>query len=215
MKRYKILSFFLLIQIVLVKTLAFFPEFIEKWYSNGWYPKIAFLNRRLWGSIPISIGDIIYILLILMVLKWFWNNRKGFFKNWKANGLKIVSNFSIFYFVFHLFWGMNYYRIPLDKKLQIEKEYTREELVAFTEKMIETTNALHLEITKNDSLPVVIPYSNEAIFKLAQQGYQKLPAPLKEFQYETESIKPSLLRVLLSYMGFGGYLNPFTGAGSF
>ena len=37
-----------------------------------------------------------------------------------------------------------------------------------------------------------------------------MPKELKEFQYQNKSIKASLLSYPLSYMGFGGYLNPFT-----
>jgi hypothetical protein len=30
-------------------------------------------SRTILGSIPFSIGDCLYILLIFFVLKWFWN----------------------------------------------------------------------------------------------------------------------------------------------
>ena len=205
-----ILPILLILQITIVKTLAHFPEFIEEWYSKGLYPKIAFLSRNLLGWIPFSVGDLIYFILIVSLLRWIWKNRKGFIKNWKTNGLTILSCLSILYFSFHFLWGMNYYRVPLNEKLNIKKEYSVEELEAFTLKMISITNALHLLITQNDTLAVEIPYSDTEIFDLALNGYQKLPENLKEFQYKNKSIKGSLLSYPLSYMGFGGYLNPFT-----
>lgn len=210
MQKKHILPLLLVLQIVLVKTLAQFPTFIEEWYSNGLYPKMALLSRRILGWIPFSIGDIIYFILIFLLIRSIWKHRKGFFKNWKTNGLTVLSWLSIFYFLFHFLWGMNYYRIPLNEKLNIKKEYSIDELEAFTYKMISKTNALQKLITGNDSIAVKIPYSDTEIFNLAVNGYQNLPENLKCFQYTNKSIKASLLSYPLSYMGFGGYLNPFT-----
>ncbi|MDY0118957.1 MAG: DUF3810 domain-containing protein, partial [Bacilli bacterium] len=78
------------------------------------------------------------------------------------------------------------------------------------EKMTQKTNALQFEITKNDTTIVVIPYSDVEIYEKSLAGYNKLPEDLKEFHYENKSIKSSLFSLPLSYMGFGGYLNPFT-----
>lgn len=210
MNRKYIIPVLLVIQIILVKTLGLFPEFIEKAYSKGLYPKIAGLSRTVLGWIPFSVGDIMYMLLIVLLLRWIWLHKTGFFKHWKSNGLSVLSWLSVFYFFFHLLWGMNYYRVPIAQKLKLEKEYSIEELEAFTSKMIAKTNALQLQLAQNDTLAVVVPYTDDELFDLAQKGYEKLPASLQDYAYETKSIKPSLWRLPLSYMGFGGYLNPFT-----
>lgn len=206
----KTLAILLLVQIILVKTMGAFPNFIEKWYSNFWYTYVSKASRFTLGKIPFSVGDIMYLILIFLLIRWIWKHRKGFFKQWKSNGIAVLSWISVFYFFFHLLWGMNYYRVPLDEKLQIDKEYTEAELIAFTEKMIVKANAIHLQITQNDTVKVVIPYSEEEIFEKAVLSYDYLPENLQEFKYHTPSIKASLLRIPLSYMGFGGYLNPFT-----
>ena len=210
MKRKFILPLFLVIQIIVVKTIGLFPDFVETWYSKGLYPKLAFVSRNALGWLPFSFGDVIYFILILLLFRWIWKHRIRFFKEWKTNGLAILSWVSVFYFFFHLLWGMNYYRIPLHEKLQIEKEYSKNQLEAFIEKMIVKSNELQFKITKNDSLAVKIPYSDEEIYNLALKGYENLPIDLQEFKYEHKSIKSSLFSYPLSYMGFGGYLNPFT-----
>lgn len=210
MNRKYILPLLLFVQISIVKTVAFFPETIENYYSNGFYRIVSKGFRWLFGGLSFSFGDVMYGVLIFILIKWFINNRKGFLKNWKTNSLKFLSVLSIFYFCFHLFWGMNYYRIPLIEKLQISQEYSISDLEAFTEKMIVKSNELQLRITSNDTVAVINPYSEEEIFKLAQNGYYKLPKELKTFEYHTKSIKKSLFSLPLSYMGFGGYLNPFT-----
>lgn len=210
MKRKFILPLFLLIQIIVVKTIGLFPDFVENVYSKGFYPKLAFVSRKVFGWLPFSFGDVTYFILILLLFRWIWKHRIGFFKEWKDNLLAILSWVSVFYLFFHLLWGMNYYRIPLHEKLHIEKEYSKEQLEIFIEKMLVKTNALQLKITKNDSVAVVIPYSHDEIYNLAFKGYENIPTDLQEFRYEVKSIKSSLFSYPLSYMGFGGYLNPFT-----
>jgi hypothetical protein len=208
-KKY-ILPLLLIVQIIIVKTLAHFPETIENHYSKTFYPTLSKGLRSAFGGLSFSIGDVMYGVLIFLLLKWILKNRKGFFKNWKANSLKFLSIISIFYFFFHFLWGMNYYRIPLNEKLKINKEYTLQELELFTEKMIVKANELQLIITSNDSIAVINPYSDKEIYAMAQNGFHQLPTNLKEFDYHTKSIKQSLFSTPLSYMGFGGYLNPFT-----
>ena len=215
-KKY-ILPILLVVQIIIVKTLAFFPETIEKYYSNGFYPIISKGLRLTFGSLSFSFGDVIYGVLIFLFVKWIIKN---FFKRnrsqtslgqfWKANGLKVLSILSIFYFFFHLLWGMNYYRIPLHEKLNINKEYELVDLETLTEKMIQKSNELQVRITSDKNSAVINPYTEKEIFEMAQNGYHKLPKDLKEFDYKNKSIKQSLFSMPLSYMGFGGYLNPFT-----
>ena len=204
MKRKHILPILLFVQIILVKSLAFFPEFVENWYSKGLYPKIAFVSRNVFGNIPFSVGDVIYYILLFLLFRWIWKNKTGFWKNWKTNGLTVLSWFSIFYFLFHFLWGMNYYRIPIEEKLNIYKEYTLAELEAFTEKMSTETNAIQLSITKNDTIEVHIPYSNEELFDLAQNGYKKLPEELSDFQYNYKSTKASLFFGIIAEGRRGG-----------
>ena len=45
---------------------------------------------------------------------------------------------------------------------------------------------------------------------MALEGYSNLGKEYDFFKYEEPSIKKSLISLPLTYMGFGGYLNPFT-----
>ncbi|WP_396184511.1 DUF3810 family protein, partial [Flavobacterium sp.] len=205
-----ILPVLLLIQIIVLKIASLFPKFIEKYYSNGLYPIISKISRTTFGFTAISIGDLIYGIVLFLVFRWFWNVRKTWKMAWKDNLLKIASFASVFYFLFHLLWATNYHRIPMYEKLAIDKEYSTQELEAFTIKLIEKTNAIHQQITKNDSVKVVVPYATQEIFDLSVKSYESIQKEFPFLLYEKPSIKPSLISVPLSYMGFGGYLNPFT-----
>src|SRR5688500_7181084 len=101
MNRKYILPLLLLLQIIIVRILSLFPQWIERFYSNGFYPFMSKGMRIVLGSIPFSVGDCIYTLLILMAIKWFWIKRKSWKLGWKDRLLEILSVFSVFYFLFH------------------------------------------------------------------------------------------------------------------
>lgn len=210
MKTKYFLALFLLVQIIALQLLTFFSKSVEQFYSNGLYPIIAQFSRTAFGGIPFSIGDIIYFIVILFILKWLWNKRKSWRTEWKNNFLTVLSFVSVFYFLFHLLWAFNYYREPLFEKMGIQREYSDADLLDFTKKLIAKTNAIQNKITKNDSLKVVFPYSQEEVFRMNLNGYKNLSAEYDYFKYSDLSVKKSLFSLPLTYMGFGGYLNPFT-----
>lgn len=210
MKRQYLLPIFLLIQILLIKVIGFFPKFVEQWYSNGLYPMLSKTLRILFGNIPFSIGDSSYFILIVLGMRWIWKTRKSWKTNWKKNTLSIVGCVAVFYFAFHLVWGLNYYREPLFEKIKIERDYSDADLLVFTKKLIAKTNAIQSQITKDKNTKIVFPYSHEQVFQMNVEGYNNLATLFPFFQYSELSTKKSLFSWPLSYMGFGGYLNPFT-----
>ncbi|MGE4346275.1 MAG: DUF3810 domain-containing protein [Flavobacteriaceae bacterium] len=207
-KRYRLIIF-LILQIITVCILSLFPEFIEKFYSNGFYKILSEFSRKLFANIGFSIGDVLYGLVIAFLIFRIIKNRKQL--NFKFFVIGTLNAVSVFYFLFNLLWGLNYYRIPLSEKMNLSYEYSCKQLFDYTAKLIEKSNALHLEITQNDSVKVVNPYSNKQIFQKSENGYNNLALNYPEFTYKNPCVKNSLLSLPLSYMGFGGYLNPFTG----
>lgn len=210
LKKKYILPVLLLVQVLVLKIASLFPEFVERYYSNGIYPVISKTLRVGFGFFPFSVGDILYGIVLFFCFRWLWKIRKNWKQHWKDNILKILSFISVFYFLFHFLWATNYHRIPLYQKLGIEKEYSLEQLEDFTTRLIEKTNTIHKSITGNDTLKVVNPYSSKEIYEKSINGYENLSRKLLFFRYEKPSIKSSLISTPLSYMGFGGYLNPFT-----
>ena len=200
---------FLVLQILLIQVLGYFPAFVEQYYSNGFYPILAEFSRKILGGIPISVGDLAYFIVVFLLLKWFINLfRKK--KKWKEIALDLAKGLSVFYFLFHLLWGINYYREPLFEKMQIEKEYSDADLLRFTKEMIAQTNAIQVLITKDPDQKVINNLSQEEIFDLSSKGYTNLANRHSFFDFKNPSNKKSLISLPLSYMGFSGYLNPFT-----
>ncbi|WP_073016795.1 DUF3810 domain-containing protein [Flavobacterium micromati] len=210
MQRKYILPLFLVFQIIALQILPYFPLQVELYYSNGLYPIISNFSRIVLGKIPFSVGDMFYFVLIILGIKWLFTKRKTWKLDWKDNVLAVLSFISVFYFCFHLLWGFNYYRQPLFEKMNIERDYSDADLLTFTKKIIAKTNALQNLITKNDSLKVIVPYSQEQVFTMNLNGYKTLSNQHPFFEYNNPSIKKSFFSLPLTYMGFGGYLNPFT-----
>ncbi|ASV28913.1 DUF3810 domain-containing protein [Maribacter cobaltidurans] len=197
-------------QIILVKWLGQNTEFIERYYSTGIYPYISKFFRLLLGWVPFSVGDILYFLLICSAVIYLyrsWNH----IKTHKIEFLRdILMVLSIGYLTFHLAWGFNYYRKPLSDKLALTETKDYQELLDFTDRLIQKSNELQEQIVGDTLQKVKIPYSQEEMFKMSIEGYHKLAEKFNFLEYENPSIKTSLFSTGLTYMGYAGYLNPFT-----
>lgn len=166
--------------------------------------------RYVFGWLPVSVGDLLYTLLGLYVIRWLVINRKRITKDTKHWFLDVLSAISIGYFTFHILWAFNYYRLPLHESLNIDKDYTTEELIALTEQLTLKVNDIHLSIANNDSVKVKMPFSKSELLKMIPEGYDQLSKTFPYLEYHPRSIKKSIYSLPLTYMGFSGYLNPFT-----
>ncbi|WP_282123841.1 DUF3810 domain-containing protein [Algibacter mikhailovii] len=209
-KKKTIIALSLIPQILIVRLLSQYPEFIERYYSNGLYEWLSKVFRFVLGWLPFSFGDVLYIFMIVYLIRWLVKNRRRLRNDTKNWLLDVLSTSALFYFAFHLFWGLNYYRLPLHKSLKLDHEYTTDQLIELTEKLIKKSNTLHTSLASNDSLPVTFPYSKNDIFKMTSNGYEHLKAIFPNLEYHPKSIKKSLISYPLSYMGYSGYLNPLT-----
>ena len=81
----------LLVQIVFVQLISFFPVLIEGYYSNGLYIYISNFLRIIIGIFPFSLGDFGYLLAIVLLIIGYIKNRKTYNLSWKDRILKILS----------------------------------------------------------------------------------------------------------------------------
>ncbi|WP_438962765.1 DUF3810 domain-containing protein [Nonlabens sp.] len=222
----------LLVQVLLYYSLRNVPELVETYYSNGIYPYISRAMRFGLGWIPFSFGDLVYGAGIIMILRWLWISKKDLivlpfsvmlsrkrYKNKVYAKLATVRkrytqlfvSLNLILFTFHVLWGFNYYRQPLNVTLKIEKEYSTEDLKRVTLEIAMLSNALHQTLQPVDSLPVVFNRSQDELFKIAPSGFKNLKQSQLRQSLTPLSIKKSLLTMPLTHMGYSGYLNPITG----
>ncbi|MEM1338140.1 MAG: DUF3810 domain-containing protein [Bacteroidota bacterium] len=206
-----VLAVSILPQIALVKWLGSHPDWIETYYSEGLYPYISQFLRMLFGWIPFSVGDLFYTVLFFAAFRYLYLHGKRLWKRPKQFLVDFGIVLSLAYFIFHLFWGLNYYRLPLEEKFGIQKEYTITDLEEFTDYLIQKTNKIQFQITQDTSLAVQLPYTRNEIFQKTIGVYAQVQSNHPSFGYPIPSLKKSIYSLPLTYMGYGGYINPFTG----
>jgi len=195
---------------LLVQWISHYPTLIEKYYSQGLYPLWAQLLRTLWGPIPFSVGDIGYSALILYgVIKIFTHTKSS--KPIGNTLLFLGKSVSVLYLIFNLSWGLNYYRLPLQETLKltlIAKDSSA--LNYLTTALVRKTNGLHLSLETDQLRALTVPYSETEILKKASQGFKEVAKNYPNLYYSKPAVKKSLFALPLSYMGYAGYLNPFS-----
>ena len=160
-------------QFILVKWFAKHPEFVEKYYSEGIYPIIAKFLRLLTGWIPFSIGDVLYGLAIILSIRYLIVHWRQLKKHPFRFLRDLSCTLAIVYFIFHLHWGYNYYRLPLHEKMGFEDTYTIEELKVYTLKVAQKTNELQLAIEKDSSSAVSYNFEINDIYLKTLDSYKK------------------------------------------
>lgn len=199
------------VQMALVYAFSLFPQSVEYAYTARLYSWIHAVRMFVFNFLPFSAGDIIYLLLIFLLVRWLWRTRKKWRREPTRQVASALSAISVFYFAFQLLWGLNYHRPDIQEKWQLKRDYTSGELASFTARLIEKTNDLHKQMVGDTAAPVVLSLSSALIYEHAAKGFPKAARKYEIGTLQPVRAKTSLLRWPLTYMGFSGYLNPFTG----
>ncbi|HRN92707.1 MAG TPA: DUF3810 domain-containing protein [Ferruginibacter sp.] len=192
------------------------PARVESAYSNTLYPWIGRILRVLWGWSPVSIGDVVYGLLVVWLIYRIVYFRKTI-RCWRSAGIplwkgiagKVFRGMAVIYILFNLLWGLNYNRLGLKHQVGISRaEYTEKDLLVVNELLLQEVNRCKAAL---DS-PYTYPRRSE-LFKRAVAVYDAAAAEHPFLSYRHISLKPSLWGWIGNYSGFTGYYNPFTGEG--
>ncbi|HVG14582.1 MAG TPA: DUF3810 domain-containing protein [Chitinophagaceae bacterium] len=204
----------LVILVLLIRLFSMNEGLVEKYYTYGFYPVISEFLRLLFGFLPFSFGDLLYVAAIIYIVAKGWKlarqiRRKTVRRSLPAFLKKLVSIALAIYIVFNIFWGLNYDRQGISYQLGLEvKPYTLTDLDTITNLLQQKLNgtAVLLEPTQREKLNSNRTLAREGVaaFVIAGKKYTFL-------QYENPSIKPSLFSHIGHFFGFTGYYNPFSG----
>lgn len=191
-------------------------ERVESGYSNHFYIYFSRFFRFIFGSIPISIGDILYgmvfVWLFWKLFQWFISRKKNSAEPYSQRFIKKGSTLCIIFFsiyiLFNIFWGINYNRKGVAAQLEMKMaHYTPIELKEMNCLLVEKINtSRQVMILQNKPYP-----TNSQLFKMVSQAYDSIEKRYPFLGYDQPSIKPALWGWLGNYAGFTGYYNPFTG----
>ncbi|WP_460764924.1 DUF3810 domain-containing protein [Niabella terrae] len=190
------------------------PIWVENHYTYGVYPFISRMQRLLFGWIPFSLGDLIYLGLPVWVIWRFVKLLKKIRHRsiTRAAMLRRLSKllfiFLVLFVVFYGLWGLNYSRLGISGQLQLRETNYRpadlDTLVALLQLRL-NHEAANVDTAERPGI------SNRALFDAGVRGYTALGREYPFLRYRKRSVKPSLFSYLGNYMGFQGYYNPFTG----
>jgi hypothetical protein len=98
------------------------PVKVERWYSTTFYLRVQGLITPVTNRVPFAVLDIA-VALSLIVLAFLLARRLKTLTVRRAllrTGLSLVSSAAVLYLLFLALWGLNYRRLPLERKLDWE-----------------------------------------------------------------------------------------------
>ena len=193
-------------QILLIRVISLYPEKVEFYFSQTIYPFLFNLQHVFIKPIPFSFGDLLYLSLGIYICYSTTRFLLKFRFPKISDIIDIGIFFSLLFLLFQLNWGINYHRTPLAEKLPTEKQYSDSLLIDLTTRFVIMSNTLHSLLSSSDTLAVSIPYAKKEIANRIQSSYDDLLIST----VDVPQVKASLFSLPLSYMGYAGYLNPFT-----
>lgn len=209
-----------LFTLALMLLFYYYPLFTELVYSNGVFVVIRWIFDYTLGLLPFSI---FYFLIVYLVIKWTYKSYKWIRFNLTNSSVSLIektqytlltlfSYISKFTFMFFFLWGFNYFRIPVEEKMNlqlsdIEKIDLFQEANYARKKCIEARK----EITSDPLYSITYNDLPENMDDLIRNALEKV---LKSIRYPTVGkvrlryIKPD---GFLNSIGVTGFYNPFLG----
>ena len=207
----------LILLVIIIIVAGRFPTTIENYYATGFYPIFSYVWRLLLGWIPFSVGDILYLVLIIIIIVKLIQTFKRVFKHQWTRELLMTSLKSLLFVgliafvVFYVSWGLNYSRKGIASQLDLDvKPYTLQELDTLTGLLQQKLNELAMQVTMAERTELK---SKKNLFQIGDEAYQAVAVKYPFLKYKQVSLKPSIFSYAGNFLGFSGYYNPFTSEG--
>lgn len=213
LKSYGIRTAVALLTACIVTIISHSRYFVEEIYVKRLYPCISGFLRAITGWTSISIGDWLYItvflsVIVLLVRVVIFLVKEGI--SWEktaAGVLYVIKKLANLYIVFMALWGFNYSRRGIARELSLSsREYTTADLQAVTAELLLQVN------TARRVLGDSVQYAPaDSLYRDAIRAYRSLALQYPFLAYRYPSVKTSGFSTPLTYLGYTGYYNPFSG----
>lgn len=205
----------LIFSILLIRVISVFTSF-----PDNLFPYIqSFFSRILFGisnKIPFSLGDVFYsalgLFIILFLICIFFVTRK---KNWnvlRKMTAGLIGFLVVFYWIFHLVWGFNYYKKPIKDDYNIQN-ISLDELKNLAEMYFNRSVELRKLVSEDEKGVFKIKLGNKELIQEIQNSAEIVKSKYPEIRFidsTPPNLKKSLYSTPFSYMGVAGYYVPFT-----
>lgn len=184
------------------------PTFVEHYYSRQFYPVFSYLPKLLFGWLPFSVGDIVYVGL---AGTFFWITIAVFIALFKRQWVRMEKRILQFilllfstYIYFYVSWGLHYYRVPMQEQLGLKTDtIVQEDHIEILDRYITELNKLRVEL---DTQVMDKGKAMSELQQLMQESTDRLPM----LSHTQVKAKHALSSNLVSYFTVTGYFNPFT-----
>jgi hypothetical protein len=177
------------------------PGFIERYYSNGFYPFIAKLFSSFSNIIPFSLWDVFWVLVIFLTISGLILSiiKKIKFSRYILRTAQVVA---ILYSLFYILWGYNYFRPNIEKRVGWKNPKAGESVFrSVLDTLIVQSNSSYLTISSSG-------YSK--IDSLVEESYRKNCSGLGiNYPNGIRRPKTMLFSNLFLKSGVSGYFGPF------
>src|SRR5688572_14566380 len=130
-----------------IKLFSLNERLVEKYFTYGIYPAISGFLRMLFGWLPISVGDLLYVAAIVYIALKGWKLAKQIRRRSVERSLngflkKLATILLGVYIVFNVLWGLNYNRQGISFQLGLQvKPYTLSDLDTITNLLQQKLNS--------------------------------------------------------------------------
>jgi hypothetical protein len=126
-------------------------SWVERWYSQSFYPAVQSRLTAATNAVPIALLDIVVLVAVAAGILALTRR----LRRWRVRGaartvagslVDLVVLAAWTYLGFLAIWGLNYRRVPLEQKIDyVESRITREAALALAREAIQHVNGLHSE----------------------------------------------------------------------
>lgn len=120
------------------------PPLVERWYSTGLYPRIQAVVTPVTNRVPFALLDAaVAVLVVFFAARLVARVRR---RGWRAALLgfagSLIVSAAIVYLFFLAVWGLNYRRVPLERKLDYARaRVTRAGVVDLANRSVTLANS--------------------------------------------------------------------------
>ncbi|MCU0337210.1 MAG: DUF3810 domain-containing protein [Sediminibacterium sp.] len=189
--------------------------FVETFYAKSIYPRWSGALNWLFGWIPFSVGDIIYMALffylgfkLIKAVQFLIKNKLQSVFRREIGRVLLVRVLQI-YVYFMLSWGLLYNRSSIEEQMGWERVNPASvaDLHALRCELIDSVRILRNHLGSD----TVLKRPNWKELQVnANKAYDSLHKQFPSLANSNSTVKPTLLNKLGKYIGFTGYFNPFT-----
>lgn len=197
-----------------------YPQAVERYYSQAFYPLFAYLPKTAFAWLPFSFGDLFYAaavgFLLFLMGRMIMSLFKCRYQRALSLGLSLVNLVLGLYVFFYVSWGMNYFRVSLVTQMNLGMDtIAKADYLRVLDKYVDRTNALRQQIdpAQLDRKAAKRELSAYMLQDDGQTDRQQDHAllVLNSYLSKTQSkVKGPLSSEIVSYFTVTGYFNPFT-----